>query len=52
MIAIGGHRPGHDGELDHAVALRPNIEAFLRQNPDSAVCFADSLAALGNLIAM
>ncbi|HJU19452.1 MAG TPA: FliI/YscN family ATPase [Stellaceae bacterium] len=50
MIAIGGYRPGHDAELDLAVALRPQIESFLRQDWTSPVGFADSLAALKGLV--
>lgn len=50
MLAIGGYRAGHDAELDRAVALRPGIEAFLRQNMGSAVRFADSVGALGDLV--
>ncbi len=51
MLAIGGYRPGNDAELDRAVALRPGIEEFLRQDMASAVGFADSVAALQKLIA-
>jgi flagellum-specific ATP synthase len=50
MIAIGGYRPGHDAELDLAVSLRPAIESFLRQDWASAVGFADSIAALQDLV--
>jgi flagellum-specific ATP synthase len=50
MIAIGGYRPGHDAELDRAVSLRPAIEGFLCQGMTSAVSFADSLAALHQLL--
>ncbi len=50
IIALGGYRPGHDAELDRAVALRPAIENFMRQDMTSAVSFADSVAALGQLL--
>jgi flagellum-specific ATP synthase len=50
MLSIGGYRPGHDVELDRAVSLRPAIEQFLRQDLASAVCFTDSIGALGNLV--
>ena len=50
IIALGGYRPGHDAELDRAVALRPAIESFLRQDMTNAVSFADSVAALGELL--
>ncbi len=50
MLSIGGYRAGHDAELDRAVALRPAIEGFLRQDLASAVCFADSIGALSTLV--
>ena len=50
MIAIGGYRPGHDAELDQAVALKNEIESFLCQDMASSVNFADSVAALCALI--
>jgi flagellum-specific ATP synthase len=50
MIAIGGYRPGHDAELDRAVSLRKEIVSFLCQDITNAVCFSDSVAALGEII--
>jgi flagellum-specific ATP synthase len=50
MIAIGGYRAGHDAELDWAVAHRPAIESFLRQDVATAISFADSVAALQELL--
>ena len=50
MIAIGGYRPGHDAELDRAMALRPAIESFLCQDMTSAISFADSATALQELL--
>jgi flagellum-specific ATP synthase len=50
MIAIGGYRPGHDAELDRAVALRPAIESFLRQDMSSPISLADSVSALRELL--
>lgn len=50
MIAIGGYRPGHDVELDRAMALRPAIENFLCQDMTSAISFADSATALRELL--
>jgi flagellum-specific ATP synthase len=49
LIAIGAYRSGHDAELDRAVALRPAIERFLRQNIGTAVTHSDSVAALAEL---
>jgi flagellum-specific ATP synthase len=50
MIAIGGYRPGHDVELDRAASLRPAIESFLRQDMTTTISFADSVAALHELL--
>jgi flagellum-specific ATP synthase len=50
LIAIGGYRPGHDAELDRAVALQPAINQFLRQDMTNAVRFEDSVAALGEIV--
>ena len=50
MIAIGGYRPGHDPELDRAVALRSPIESFLCQDMTSAIGFGESAAALRELL--
>jgi flagellum-specific ATP synthase len=50
LIAIGGYRPGHDAELDRAVALQPAINRFLCQDMTNAVRFEDSIAALGEIV--
>jgi len=50
LIAIGGYRPGHDAELDHAVSLQSAIGDFLRQDMTNAVSFRDSVAALGKIV--
>jgi flagellum-specific ATP synthase len=51
IIAIGGYRPGNDAELDRAVALQPAIGAFLCQDMTNVVRFADSVAALDEIVA-
>jgi len=50
MISIGGYRPGNDPELDRAVTLHPVMERFLCQDMTSAVPFADSVAALDEVV--
>jgi flagellum-specific ATP synthase len=50
LIAIGGYRPGHDQELDRAVALQPVINAFLCQDMTNAVRFSNSVAALADIV--
>jgi len=31
LISVGAYAPGHDAQLDRAIALYPKIEAFLQQ---------------------
>jgi flagellum-specific ATP synthase len=50
LIAIGAYRPGNDAELDSAVALRPAIESFLRQDMATATALADSQSALAAIV--
>ncbi len=50
LITIGAYRPGHDAELDRAVALRPAIDGFLRQEMSGAVSLDASLAQLSKLL--
>lgn len=50
LFAIGGYRPGQDAELDRAVSLQPAIAQFLAQDMTSAVPFADSAAALAEIV--
>jgi flagellum-specific ATP synthase len=50
IITIGAYRPGNDVELDHAVALRPAIETFLRQEMTDATPLAASVSALAEIV--
>jgi flagellum-specific ATP synthase len=50
IITIGAYRPGNDAELDQAVALRPALESFLRQDMTSAASLAASVAALSDIV--
>ncbi|MBS1863803.1 MAG: FliI/YscN family ATPase [Actinobacteria bacterium] len=50
LIAIGAYQPGGDPTVDTAIALRPDLDAFLRQCPDERSDLAEAdqrLAALG-----
>jgi flagellum-specific ATP synthase len=49
LISIGAYQPGTDPLLDSAVALRPRIDAFLRQRVDEFTSMADADAALRSL---
>jgi len=49
LIAIGAYQPGGDPTVDTAIALRPDLDAFLRQRPDELSDLAEAdqrLAAL------
>ncbi len=55
LIQLGAYRPGTDPELDRAIALRPALEAVLRQEVDEPAGldedFATLAAALGGEVA-
>ncbi|WBY00615.1 flagellar protein export ATPase FliI [Ramlibacter tataouinensis] len=49
LISVGAYAPGHDAQLDQAVALYPRIEAFLQQEMHER---SDYPAAIGGLHAL
>lgn len=49
MMLMGAYSPGQDAMLDEAVALWPQIEAFIRQEMDEPATLEDSIAALCTL---
>jgi flagellum-specific ATP synthase len=51
LVAIGAYQPGSDPVLDAALALRPRIEAFLRQPVEERSVPADADARLLELAA-
>ena len=46
LISVGAYAPGHDAQLDKAVALYPRIEAFLQQTMDERADYATSIRQL------
>ncbi len=50
LIKLGAYRSGADLQLDRAVRLWPQIEAFLRQPQREAISLADSIAQLLKLV--
>jgi flagellum-specific ATP synthase len=46
LIQLGAYRAGADPELDRAIALRPALEAVLRQEPDEPAGLDDDIARL------
>jgi flagellum-specific ATP synthase len=51
LMLMGGYSPGQDPDLDLAVALWPRITGFVGQGPDEAARFAETQAALYELVA-
>ncbi|MBG6077609.1 flagellar protein export ATPase FliI [Polaromonas sp. CG_9.11] len=46
LISVGAYAPGHDAQLDKAIALYPKIEAFLQQTMDERADYAASVSQL------
>jgi type III secretion protein N (ATPase) len=51
LVAAGAYQRGADAEVDLALDRLPAIEAFLRQAPDEAAPFDETLARLAELAA-
>jgi flagellum-specific ATP synthase len=49
LIRIGAYSKGADPVLDRAVAVLPELQAFLRQTPQEHAAFADTVARLNAL---
>ncbi|NKE66154.1 flagellar protein export ATPase FliI [Ramlibacter sp. RBP-2] len=47
LISVGAYSPGHDRQLDEAIALYPRLEAFLQQQMHERTDYAQSIARLG-----
>ena len=46
LVAMGAYAPGHDPQLDRALARRTEMDNFLAQPRDRAVPFAEAVAGL------
>ena len=46
LVLMGAYRPGADSQLDRAMALKPQLDALLQQEPEARTSLADSVAAL------
>ena len=46
LISVGAYAPGHDAQLDKAIALYPKIESFLQQAMDERADYAASVSQL------
>lgn len=49
LLPLGGYQPGQDGELDRAVAMYPQLKAYLQQAAGEAVDYPSSLTQLAQL---
>ncbi len=49
LISVGAYAPGHDAQLDQAIALYPKIESFLQQTMEERVDYAAATAQLNSL---
>jgi len=49
LISVGAYAPGHDAQLDTAIALYPKIEAFLQQPMDERATYAASASQLDSI---
>lgn len=50
LISVGAYAPGHDAQLDHAVALYPQVERFLQQRVQERASLEETWQALDLLI--
>jgi flagellum-specific ATP synthase len=50
LITVGAYAPGSDNLLDRAIALHPNMEAFLQQNIGDKALYGDSIALMKMLV--
>ncbi|MEJ7688390.1 MAG: flagellum-specific ATP synthase FliI, partial [Variovorax sp.] len=49
LISVGAYAPGHDLQLDRAIAMYPEIEAFLQQPMHERAGYGDSIAHLAGM---
>lgn len=49
LVNIGAYQPGSNPRIDHALAVRPAILKFLRQEPDEVSSFEATLAQLQSI---
>ncbi len=50
LIRLGAYRKGGSAEVDRAIALRPALDAFLRQDVDDTSDLATAVAAMTRVI--
>lgn len=50
LISVGAYAPGHDPQLDQAVALYPELERFLQQRIHERADMMETIRALNTLV--
>lgn len=50
LISVGAYAPGHDAQLDKAIALYPRIEAFLQQPMHERADYGDAVRQMQALV--
>jgi flagellum-specific ATP synthase len=50
LIRLGAYTAGSDPQVDEAIRLMPELNAFLRQTPEEKSSMADSFARLGKVL--
>jgi flagellum-specific ATP synthase len=51
LIRIGAYRAGSDAELDRAIALNPQLEAFMAQDKEEVTSLPDAFDRLSDILA-
>jgi flagellum-specific ATP synthase len=46
LISVGAYAPGHDAQLDQAIAMHPRLEAFLQQAMEERTGYGESIARM------
>ena len=49
LISVGAYAPGHDAQLDHAIAMYPKIEEYLQQPMDERTDYEASVARMQSI---
>jgi flagellum-specific ATP synthase len=50
LIRLGAYKAGTNPEVDAAIKLQPQLEAFLSQKKDECTTLADGYAALDEIV--
>jgi len=51
LIRLGAYRPGSSADVDEAIGLHPDLEAFLGQNKEESTSLIDGYRRLEQILA-